>query len=111
MNQTNRTIYSSSSTHLINELNFQFNLSRGARMFLDIDENLKKRIVSLSDDVINRLDLSFVSVDIIHTMDDKLLVMEANSGIMMDNYLRFNPQKYNDVYNLYYDAIKIMFNE
>lgn len=106
----NNESYIPKKDELIN-LNFQFNLSRGAKMFLEIDPDLKKRIVSLSDDVINKLDLSFVSVDIIHTTDDKLLVMEANSGIMMDNYLRFNPQKYSDVYDLYYDAIKIMFNE
>ena len=90
-------------------LNYQFNLSRGAKMFLDIDDELKKRIISLSQDVIKKLDLSFVSVDIIHTVDNKLLIMEANSGIMMDNFIRFNYDKQSDVYNLYCDAIKTMF--
>ena len=78
-------------------------------MFFDIDNNLKERIMSLSNDVINKLDLNFVSVDIIHTIDNKLLIMEANSGIMMNNFIRFNKDKLNDVYNLYYDAIKLMF--
>ena len=90
-------------------LNYQFNLSRGAKMFLDIDDELKKRIISLSQDVIKKLDLSFVSVDIVHTVDNKLLIMEANSGIMMDNFIRFNYDKQRDVYNLYCDAIKTMF--
>lgn len=90
-------------------LNYQFNLSRGAKMFLDIDDELKQRIISLSQDVIKKLDLSFVSVDIIHTVDNKLLIMEANSGIMMDNFIRFNYDKQSDVYNLYCDAIKTMF--
>ena len=90
-------------------LNYQFNLSRGAKMFLDIDDELKKRIISLSQDVIKKLDLSFVSVDIVHTVDNKLLIMEANSGIMMDNFIRFNYDKQSDVYNLYCDAIKTMF--
>lgn len=90
-------------------LNYQFNLSRGAKMFLDIDDELKKRIISLSQEVIEKLDLSFVSVDIIHTVDNKLLIMEANSGIMMDNFIRFNYDKQSDVYNLYCDAIKTMF--
>ncbi len=90
-------------------LNFQFNLSRGAKMFIDIDDDLKKRIISLSKDVIDKLDLNFVSVDIIHTTDDKLLVMETNSGVMMDNFIRFNNDKISDIYNLYCDAIKLMF--
>ena len=68
-------------------LNYQFNLSRGARMFLDIDSSLKERIISLSSDIVNKLDLSFVSVDIIHTVDNKLLIMEANSGIMMNSFI------------------------
>ena len=90
-------------------LNFQFNLSRGARMFLDINDDLKEKIISLSKEVVEKLDLAFVSVDIIHTIDNKLLVMEANSGIMMDNFIRFNNDKYDDVYNMYYEAIKLMF--
>ena len=92
-------------------LNFQFNLSKGARMFFDIDNNLEERIKSLSKEVINKLDLKFVSIDIIHTIDDKLLIMEANSGIMMDNYIRFNPDKIDEVINLYTDAILLMFNK
>lgn len=90
-------------------LNYQFNLSRGAKMFLKIDPILKERIISLSKDIVHKLDLNFVSVDIIHTTDNQLFVMEANSGIMMDNFIRFNSDKINDVYNLYYDAIKLMF--
>ena len=36
--------------------------------------------------------------------------MEANSGVMMDNYIRFNGiDGYNEAYNLYRDAIKMMF--
>ena len=90
-------------------LNYQFNLSRGAKMFLEIDPILKERIISLSKDIVHKLDLNFVSVDIIHTTDNQLFVMEANSGIMMDNFIRFNSDKISDIYNLYYDAIKLMF--
>lgn len=94
------------------ELNFQFNLSRGASMFLDIEEKLKKEILSLALSVTSKLDITFASVDIIKTMDNKLLVMEANSGVMMDNYIRFNKEEgYRKAYNLYKDAIKLMFDK
>ena len=46
-------------------LNYQFNLSRGAKMFLDIDNELKDKIISLSKDIVKKLDLNFVSIDYI----------------------------------------------
>ena len=91
-------------------LNYQFNLSKGAKMFLEIDSNLKEKLINLALLVTNTLDITFASVDIIYTTDNKLLVMEANSGVMMDNFIRFNKEKgYLDAYNLYKDAIKLMF--
>ena len=94
------------------ELNYQFNLSRGAKMFTDIDSTLKSKLVNLATMVTKTLNITFSSIDIIKTTDDKLLIMEANSGVMMDNYIRFNGEDgYNTAYNLYKDAIKLMFKE
>lgn len=93
-------------------LNYQFNLSRGATMFLDIPVNLKEQLISLAISVTKKLNISFASIDIINTLDNKLLVMEANSGVMMNNYIRFNKKDgYNEAYNLYRDAIKLMFEK
>ena len=92
------------------ELNYQFNLSRGATMFMDIDTDLKQELINLALKVVNILDITFCSVDIVKTIDDNLLIMEANSGVMMDNYIRFNKEAgYKEAYNLYKDAIKLMF--
>ena len=93
-------------------LNYQFNLSRGAKMFLDIDKDLKEEIISLALKVVNNFDITFASVDIIYTTNDKLLVMEANSGVMMDNYIRFNKKEgYDKAYNIYNEAINLMFEK
>jgi len=93
-------------------LNFQFNLSRGATMFNDIPNNLKAELINLALKVTKSLDITFGSVDIIYTKDNRFYVMEANSGVMMDNYIRFNKEKgYIDAYNLYKDAIKLMFKK
>ena len=92
-------------------LNYRFNLSKGAKMFLNIDDNLKKQIIDLALQITNTLNITFASVDIIYTMDNKLLVLEANSGVMMNNYIRFNKEKgYLEAYELYKDAIKLMFH-
>lgn len=93
------------------ELNFQFNLSRGAKMFTDIPADFKKELMDLAIKVTTMLNITFASVDIIKTKDNKLLIMEANSGVMMDNFIRFNGALgYSKAYNLYKDAIKLMFN-
>lgn len=94
------------------ELNFQFNLSRGAKMFLEINSDLKSKIISLALLVAKTCNIKFGSVDIINTYNNRLLVMEANSGVMMDNYIRFNGEVgYHDAYNLYKDAVNLMFQE
>ena len=92
------------------QLNFQFNLSRGAKMFLNIDDKLKKQLIEMALTVTNKLNIIFASIDIIYTTDNKLMVMETNSGVMMSNYIKINKEKgYQDAYNLYKDAIKLMF--
>lgn len=92
-------------------LTFQFNLSQGAKMFIEIDEKLKQELISMALRVVNTLNIPFASVDIIKTYDNKLLVMEANSGIMMDSFIKQHPDGYNIAYNIYRDAIKCMFEE
>ena len=91
-------------------LNFKFNLSMGSKMFVNIDLSLSKELEGLAFKAIEGLDVNFCSVDIIQTVDNELLIMEANSGIMMDNYIRFmGNEGYNVAYNLYKDAVKLMF--
>lgn len=92
------------------EIDFRFNLSCGARLFTEIDNELKNRIMDIATLVTKKLDISFASVDIIYTKDNKLLVLEANSGVMMDNYIKQCNNGYINAYNVYKEAIKVMFN-
>ena len=91
------------------ELNYQFNLSNGAIMFTDINEELKKQIISLALSVTKCLNITFGSVDIIYTRNHQLLVLEANSGVMMNNFIKLNKDGYDIAYRLYRDAVKLMF--
>ena len=77
---------------------------------MNIDNDLKNKIENLALKVTNSLNITFASIDIIHTTDNKLLVLEGNSGIMMKNFIKQNKDGYYIAYNLYRDAIKLMFN-
>ena len=92
------------------ELSFKFNLSSGGKTFLDIPTNLKKQITDLALEVTNELNITFASIDIIHTNDDQLLVMEANSGVTLNKFMQENGCE-KIAYNIYRDAIKLMFKE
>lgn len=92
-------------------LDYRFNLSCGARIFKDIPNDLKNEIESLAKTVTKTLNIKFASIDIIHTKDNRLLVLEGNSGVMMNNFIKQNEENYYIAYNLYKDAIKLMFNK
>ena len=92
------------------EIDFRFNLSCGARLFTEIDTELKNKVMEIATLVTKKLDIAFASVDIIYTKDNKLLVLEANSGVMMDNYIKQCNNGYINAYNVYKEAIKVMFN-
>lgn len=92
-------------------INWQFNLSKGATLFTDISEELKKEITKLAQDITKTLNITFASVDIIKTTDNKLLVMEANSGVMMKSLVNLIPNGYDLAKNIYKDALNLMFQE
>lgn len=92
-------------------LNFQFNLSNGAKLFLDIDEELKEKLIELALGVSKQTNLIFGSIDIILTSDNKLMIMEANSGVMMNNLMNLIPNGREIAKSIYSDAIKLMFQE
>ena len=90
------------------ELSYKFNLSQGAKSFTDIPIQLKSEIIDLALLVARKLNITFASIDIINTIDNKLLVLEANSGVTLNKFMIQN-NSYDLVYNIYLDAIKTMF--
>ena len=76
------------------EYDWKFNLSKGAISSLDIDYNDKENIdniIKLLKPIIND---GFCSVDIIKTKDSNFYVMEINSGVMMQNFIKQNENGY-----------------
>lgn len=93
------------------ELSFKFNLSSGGKTILDIPYDIKDKLISLALLVSKKLNISFASIDIIVTESKEILVLEANTGVTLNTFLKLNPSYYNVVYNIYKDAIKLMFND
>lgn len=91
------------------EYNWQFNLSRGSIPFEVEDEVLLLRLKELSRRVIEVTNIDFCSVDIIELVTGELLVLESNSGVMMENYIRYMDNGWDDAYKVYEEAILEMF--
>ena len=56
----------------------------------------------------NVMDITMRHV-VINTIDNEIMVLEANSGVTLNNFVLQNPSYYNIVYNIYKDAVKLMF--
>ncbi len=64
--------------------NWKFNLSQGARASFEINEKDKENIEKIVNQVFN---IGFCSIDIIKTQDNKYMILEINSGVMMKNLM------------------------
>ena len=93
----------------IYEYDWKFNLSNGAIATFDIDVNIKEKIKKIAKEIIDKLELKFVSIDIIET-DKELLVLEINSGVMMENLINVIDDT-TIIENIYEKAIILMFDK
>ena len=89
--------------------NWKFNLSQGAIAKKVDDELLKEKLIKLAKQVCEKINLRFGSIDIIQTTDDELIVLEVNSGVMLENYTRLNPDEYVVAKEIYKKAIEKLF--
>lgn len=93
------------------EYDWKFNLSRGAISSLDILEEDELKINIIVNNIIKNINIGFCSIDIIKTINNEFLVMEINSGVMMENFIKQNENGYNIAKDLYKEAIVKMFKE
>lgn len=91
------------------EYNWQFNLSKGASISTIIDKDLKNKLIKLATDITKDINIKFCSVDIIEDNNGNLFVMEANSGVMMDNFMEIDASGQEIAKKIYEKAIKMMF--
>lgn len=88
---------------------WRFNLSKGSICSAKIDNSLKKKLSHLALSVVDVVGISFASVDIIELKNNKLLVLEANSGVTIDKAINFIDDGYNVAKKIYKEAIMEMF--
>ena len=74
-------------------------------------QKLSLKIIKIAKQVCKEINLKFGSIDIIETTNNELLVLEVNSGVMLENYVRLNPNEYNDVKDIYKKAIMNLFKD
>ncbi|MBQ8892609.1 MAG: hypothetical protein IJ068_07090 [Bacilli bacterium] len=91
----------------IYEYSWKFNLSRGATISFDIDNKTKVNLTNIVDKVLKTISLNFASIDIVE-VDNNFLVLEINSGVMMDNLYNMIDNK-KIVEDIYEEAILDMF--
>ena len=90
---------------------WKFNLSQGSIAKKVDDKLLSSKLIEIAKRVCNEINLKFGSVDIIETTNGELLVLEVNSGVMIENYISLNPNEYITAKNIYKEAIEKLFND
>ena len=91
------------------EYSWKFNLYRGAMPFLEIDDKIKKKIIKEGLKIAKKLNLRFCSLDFVIDDNDNLLLMEANSGVMMDNFIKIIPNGMDIAKDIYRKVINKMY--
>lgn len=88
---------------------FKFNLSKGSIINEDILKETKTIVSKMAKDVSKKINLGFGSIDIIKTIDNKYYVLEINSGVMIENYIKLTTDGYNKAKKVYEEAVLEMF--
>ena len=84
-------------------------MSKGAIPFEVSNLDLKNRLLNIALKVSSLFSIGFCSIDIVETQKNELLVMELNSGVMMENYMQIVPEGFKIAKEIYKEAINEMF--
>ena len=94
----------------IYEYNWQFNLSGGAVLSLEIDDKIRKDLVNIANQITSKIDVGFATIDIVELESGEKLVMEINSGVGMAHFRQLVENGREISKNLYKKAVMKMFN-
>ncbi|MEK7434273.1 MAG: hypothetical protein AABZ74_14170 [Cyanobacteriota bacterium] len=86
------------------ELGWKHNLAKGSKAIIVEDSSLINKLVNLAVCSAKFININFASVDIVET-EDSFLVMEINSGIMMESFAQQDENKFKIAKNIYKKAL------
>lgn len=75
----------------------------------EVPEPTRERIIMMAQKAVAAIGLRFCTVDFIETMEGELLILEVNSGVMLEKYVTSHPEDYEIVKGIYRSAIRKMF--
>ncbi len=90
-------------------IGWKFNLSQGAKSSPITNPTLLKKIQKLSLEAARSIHIEFASVDIIETISGDFLVLEINSGVVLNQFINDSPENYDLAKRIYREAILSMF--
>lgn len=81
----------------------QHNLSRGAKVDLNIESNQKKQLEKLAKKTANLIDLTFGSIDILENEKKEKKILEINPGITFEYFLKQSNEKARELVKKVYE--------
>lgn len=103
LNEEVKLIYSKYRTN-----NWKHNLGLGAEPIVTDDIEICTKLSEIAIKACKAVNGKFVSVDIIE-VNGNYLVLEINSGVMLEHFASKTPENYKIAEKIYQDAIKIIF--
>jgi glutathione synthase/RimK-type ligase-like ATP-grasp enzyme len=91
-------------------LDWKHNLVRGAHPVIITDPGLLETLTALGQRCAAELNIRFASIDIIETEGHRL-ILEVNSGVMMEHFAHSLPDGYARAKAVYAKAVALMFQE
>lgn len=91
------------------EYEWRFNLSKGAKI-ADVEDEEKDVLMSIVNKIVEVIGVKFVSIDIVKLANNQYMVMEINSGVMMENLIKLKDDGEKIAKELYGEAIDLMFS-
>lgn len=88
---------------------WKFNLSQGAVAERVTEDDLLATLTNMAGSAMKALDLRFASVDIIKLVSGELLVLEVNSGVSVNGYLKQHPDDYAEFKEIFAEAVAKVF--
>jgi len=88
-------------------LNWRHNLGQGATPQIIENKDIIRDLSELALKAVKAINIQFASVDIIKT-DDRYLILEINSGVMMEHFSQINDDYYQIAKSIYKEAIENM---